>query len=54
VKRLLDTNDTYDEILFLPEREIILEDGEYKLGIPKQVVPEELSQDKEDGEQPPL
>jgi len=35
LNRLLDTDDDYEEILFLPEREIVLKDGEYVLGIPE-------------------
>jgi len=34
LNRLCDANDDYDEILFYPEREIILRDGEYVLAIP--------------------
>ncbi len=32
--RLRDANDDYDSILFYPEREIVLKDGEFKLGLP--------------------
>jgi hypothetical protein len=32
--RLRDGNDDYDSILFYPEREIVLKDGEYVLGMP--------------------
>ncbi len=32
--RLRDTNDDYDSILFYPEREIVLKDGEYVFGMP--------------------
>ncbi len=32
--RLRDANDDYDEILFYPEREIVLKEGEYVLGMP--------------------
>ena len=32
--RLQDANDDYDSILFYPEREIVLKDGEYVLGMP--------------------
>ncbi len=40
--RLRDANDDYDSILFYPEREIILKEGEYVLGMPplKEMVPE--------------
>ncbi len=45
-ERLRDANDDYDEILFYPEREIVLKDGEYVLGMPppKQIVSEEPSE----------
>jgi hypothetical protein len=33
--RLRDANDDYDSILFYPEREIVLKDGEYALGMPQ-------------------
>ena len=48
--RLRDANDDYDTILFYPEREIVLKDGEYVLGVPplKQMVSDEPSQDKGD------
>jgi hypothetical protein len=32
--RLRDANDDYDSILFYPERDIVLKDGEYVLGMP--------------------
>jgi len=43
LKRLLDRNDSYEEILFNPNREIVLKDGEYVLAVPepKEVVAEE-------------
>ncbi len=34
--RLRDANDDYDSILFYPEREIVLKEGEYVLGMPPQ------------------
>ena len=48
--RLRDANDDYDTILFYPEREIVLKDGDYVLGVPplKQMVSDEPSQDKGD------
>ena len=48
--RLRDANDDYDEILLYPEREIVLKEGEYVLGIPppKQMVKEETSEDTGD------
>ncbi len=38
--RLRDANDDYDSILFYPEREIVLKEGEYLLGMPppKQII----------------
>jgi len=39
LKRLLNTNDDYDEILFFPERKIVLRDGEFVLAMPE---PEEV------------
>ena len=33
-ERLRDANDDYDSILFYPQREIVLKDGEYVLGMP--------------------
>ncbi len=52
--RLRDANDDYDSILFYPEREIVLKDGEYVLGMPppKDVVSEEPGEDKGDDVQP--
>ncbi len=46
-ERLRDSNDDYDSILFYPEREIVLKEGEYVLGIPptKVMVSEEPNQD---------
>jgi hypothetical protein len=43
--RLRDANDNYDSILFYPEREIVLKEGEYVLGMPppEQMVSEEPS-----------
>ena len=43
--RLRDANDDYDSILFYPEREIVLKDSEYVIGIPppKEVLSEEPS-----------
>jgi hypothetical protein len=40
--------------LFYPEREIVLKEGEYVLGMPppKQIVPEEPSEDTADDVQP--
>jgi hypothetical protein len=40
--RLRDCNDNYDSILFYPEREILLKEGEYVLGMPppEQIVSE--------------
>jgi hypothetical protein len=32
--RLRDANDDYDSILFYPERDIVLKEGEYVLGMP--------------------
>ena len=32
--RLRDANDDYDSILFYPEREIVLKDGEFVFGMP--------------------
>ena len=49
--RLRDHNDDYESILFLPEREIVYKDGEYKLGIPMQTVTDEPIQDTEDSNQ---
>ena len=45
--RLRDANDDYDSILFYPEREIVLKEGEYVIGMPlaKEMVSEEPSQD---------
>ncbi len=41
--RLRDANDDYDEILFYSQREIVLKNGEYVLGMPpkKEMVSEE-------------
>ncbi len=52
--RLRDANDDYDEILFYPERQIILKEGEYVLGMPppEQMVLEEPSKDTTDDVQP--
>ena len=52
--RLRDANDDYDSILFYPEREIVLKDGEYVLGMPppKELVSEEPSEDTGDYVQP--
>ena len=52
--RLRDANDDYDEILFYPEREIVLKDGEYVLGMPpqKEMVSEEPNQDAGNNDQP--
>ena len=33
-ERMRDANDDYDYILFYPQREIVLKDGEYVLGMP--------------------
>ena len=48
--RLRDANDDYDSILFYPEREIVLKEGEYVLGMPpqKEMVSEEPSQNTAD------
>jgi hypothetical protein len=48
--RLRDANDDYDEILFYPEREIVIKEGEYVLGMPplEQTVSEEPSKDMGD------
>ncbi len=45
--RLRDANDDYDSILFYPELEIVLKDGEYVLGMPppEEMVSEEPSKD---------
>ena len=52
--RLRDANDDYDSILFYPEREIVLKEGEYVLGMPptKEVVSEEPSEGTGDDVQP--
>ena len=52
--RLRDANDDYDSILFYPEREIVLKEGEYVLGMPapKEMVSEEPSEDAGDDVQP--
>ncbi len=52
--RLRDANDDYDSILFYPEREIVLKEGEYVLGMPppEQMAPEEPSEDTGDDVQP--
>ena len=52
--RLRDANDDYDTILVYPEREIVLKEGEYVLGVspPKEVVSEEPSEDTGDDDQP--
>ena len=52
--RLRDANDDYDSILFYPEREIVLKEDEYVLGMPlaKEMVSEEPSQDAGDDAQP--
>ncbi len=52
--RLRDANDDYDSILFYPEREILLKDGEYVLGIPspKEIVSDEPCEDTGDDDQP--
>ena len=52
--RLRDANDDYDSILFYPEREIVLKEGEYVLGMPQleEMVSEEPSQDTGDDDQP--
>ncbi len=52
--RMRDANDDYDSILFYQEREIVLKEGEYVLGMPppKQMVPEEPSEDTGDDVQP--
>jgi hypothetical protein len=52
--RLRDANDDYDSILFYPEREIVLKEGEYVLGMPapKQMVLNRPRQDSEDHAQP--
>jgi hypothetical protein len=52
--RLRDANDDYDSILFYPEREIVLKEGEYVLGmpLPEQMVSEEPSEDTGDDVQP--
>ncbi len=48
--RLRDANDDYDSILFYPEREIVLKEGDYVLGMPppEHMVPEEPSEDTAD------
>ena len=48
--RLRDANDDYDSILFYPEREIVLKEGEYVLGmpLPEQMVSEEPGEDTGD------
>ena len=48
--RLRDANDDYDSILFFPEREIVLKEGEYVLGMHqlKQMVSEKPSEDTAD------
>ncbi len=52
--RLRDANDDYDSILFYSEREIVLKEGDYKLGLPlpKEMVLDEPSEDNGDDEQP--
>jgi hypothetical protein len=52
--RLRDANDDYDSILFYPEREIVLKDGEYVLGMhaPTELVSDEPSEDTIDADQP--
>ena len=52
--RLRDANDDYDSILFYPEREIVLKENEYVLGMPapKQMVLNQPCQDSEDDVQP--
>ncbi len=51
--RLRDANDDYDSILFYPEREIVLKEGEYVIGMPppKQMVSEKPSEDTSDDDQ---
>jgi hypothetical protein len=51
--RLRDANDDYNSILFYPEREIVLKEGEYVLGMPppKEMVSDEPSEDTGDDEQ---
>ncbi len=48
--RLRDANDDYDSILFYPEREIVLKEGEYVLEMPppEQMAPEEPGKDMAD------
>jgi hypothetical protein len=48
--RLRDANDDYDSILFYPDREIVLKEGEYVLGMPpqEQIALKEPSEDTED------
>ncbi len=44
--RLQDANDDYDSILLYPEREMVLKEGEYVLGMPpKEMVSAEPSED---------
>jgi hypothetical protein len=54
--RLRDANDDYDTILFYPEREIVIKNGEYVLGMPppKETVPDEPSQDSVVDDQPSI
>ena len=46
INRLKDANDSYEEILFHPDRKIVLRDGEFVLAIPKpsEMVPDETSE----------
>jgi hypothetical protein len=52
--RLRDANDSYNSILFYPNREIVLKEGEYLLGVPppKFMVSNEPSQDTVDYDEP--
>jgi len=43
LNRLRDSDDTYNSILFDPEREIVLKDGEYVFAIPEPKVTDEAS-----------
>jgi hypothetical protein len=51
---LRDANDDYNSILFYPEREIVLKDGEYVFRMPpsKQMVSDQPKQDTGDDDMP--
>ncbi len=51
--RLRDANDDYDSVLFYPEREVVLKDGEFVLVMPpkKEMVSDESHEDVGDDDQ---